>query len=96
MFALSRLPVAAPDWAFPISPSLPSGAAIVGPHAGELIAECALAIGNGMKAGDLSASIHTYPTLAQINQRVADVRLKDALTPRAKMWIKRIFRLQGG
>jgi len=72
------------------------GAAIAGPHAGELIAECALAIGNGMKAGDLSASIHTYPTLAQINQRVADVRLKDALTPRAKMWIKRIFRLQGG
>src|SRR5437879_13886063 len=72
------------------------GAAIAGPHAGELIAECALAIGNGMKAGDLSASIHAYPTLAQINRRVADMRLKDSLTPRAKTWIKRIFRLQGG
>ena len=34
MFALSRLPVAAPDCAFPISPSLPSGAAIVGPPGG--------------------------------------------------------------
>jgi pyruvate/2-oxoglutarate dehydrogenase complex dihydrolipoamide dehydrogenase (E3) component len=71
------------------------GAAIVGPHAGELIAECVMAIGNGMKAGDLSAPIHTYPTLAQINRRVADMRLKEGLTPRAKTWVKRIFRLRG-
>jgi pyruvate/2-oxoglutarate dehydrogenase complex dihydrolipoamide dehydrogenase (E3) component len=71
------------------------GAAIVGPHAGELIAECVLAIGNGMKAGDLSAAIHTYPTLGQINRRAADMRLKESLTPRAKTWIQRIFRLHG-
>jgi pyruvate/2-oxoglutarate dehydrogenase complex dihydrolipoamide dehydrogenase (E3) component len=71
------------------------GAAIVGPHAGELIAECVLAIGHRMKAGDLSAAIHTYPTLAQINRRAADQRLKESLTPTSKAWIKRIFRLQG-
>ena len=71
------------------------GAAIVGAHAGELIAECVLAIGHGMKAQDLSASIHTYPTLAQINRRAADMRLKEGLTPRTKKWIRRIFGLRG-
>jgi len=71
------------------------GAAIVGPHAGELIAEYVLAVSKGMKAGDISASIHTYPTLASINRRVADQRLKEGLTPTSKAWIKRIFGLQG-
>jgi pyruvate/2-oxoglutarate dehydrogenase complex dihydrolipoamide dehydrogenase (E3) component len=71
------------------------GAAIVGPHAGELIAEYVLAVSKGMKAGDISASIHTYPTLASINRRVADQRLKEGLTPTSKTWIKRIFGLQG-
>ena len=71
------------------------GATIVGPHAGELIAECVLAVSKGLKAGDLSAAIHTYPTLASINRRAADQRLKEGLTPTSKAWIKRIFRLQG-
>ena len=48
-----------------------------------------------MKAGDLSAAIHTYPTLAQINRRAADQRLKEGLTPTSKAWIKRIFRPAG-
>ena len=60
------------------------GAAIVGPHAGELIAECVLALSQGMKAKDMSAAIHTYPTLASVNRRVADQRLKEGLTPSAK------------
>ena len=71
------------------------GAAIVGPHAGELIAEYVLAITKGMKAGDISAAIHTYPTLASINRRVADQKLKEGLTPSSKLWIRRIFGLQG-
>jgi pyruvate/2-oxoglutarate dehydrogenase complex dihydrolipoamide dehydrogenase (E3) component len=71
------------------------GAAIVGPHAGELIAEYALALTQGMKAKDISGTIHTYPTLASISRRVADQRMKEGLTPSAKGWIKRIFRLQG-
>lgn len=71
------------------------GAAIVGPHAGELIHEYVLALAKGMKAADLSAVIHIYPTLAQINRRVADARMKQGLTPTAKKWIKRILRLRG-
>ncbi len=71
------------------------GAAIVGPHAGELIAEYVLALSKGMNAKDLTGVIHAYPTLAQINRRVADQRLKEGLTPSAKRWIQRIFGLRG-
>lgn len=71
------------------------GAAIVGPHAGELIAECALAVSKGMKAGDLSSTIHAYPTLASIVRRAADQRLKEGLTPTSRAWIGRIFGLRG-
>ena len=71
------------------------GAAIVGPHAGELIHEYVLAIAKGMSAADLSSVIHIYPTLAQINRRVADARMKEGLTPMARKWLKRIFFLRG-
>jgi len=71
------------------------GAAIVGPHAGELIHEYVLAIAKGMTASELSSVIHIYPTLAQINRRVADARMKEALTPTAKKWLKRILALRG-
>jgi len=71
------------------------GAAIVGPHAGELIAECALALSKNMRAKDLGGVIHAYPTLAQINRRVANQRLKEGLTPSSKRWIQRLFGLQG-
>lgn len=71
------------------------GACIVGPQAGELIAEYVLAISKGMSAADLSNTIHIYPTLAQINRRVADQRLKEALTPQRKRWLKWLFGLRG-
>ncbi|MGZ4960089.1 MAG: dihydrolipoyl dehydrogenase family protein [Methylomonas sp.] len=71
------------------------GACIVGPHAGELISEYVLAITKGMKTSDLSNTVHIYPTLAQINRRVADQRLKEALTPGRKRWLKRIFGWRG-
>ena len=71
------------------------GAAIVGPAAGELIAECVLAIAQGLHAKDLSAAIHAYPTLAQVNRRAADQRMKEGLTPATSRWIRRIFGLRG-
>ncbi len=71
------------------------GAAIAGPQAGELIHEYALAIKKRMKAADLSGVIHIYPTLSQINRKVADERLKSRLTPLTRWWIKRLFRLRG-
>jgi pyruvate/2-oxoglutarate dehydrogenase complex dihydrolipoamide dehydrogenase (E3) component len=71
------------------------GAAIVAPHAGELIAECSLAMTSGLKAVDLSATIHAYPTFSMVTRRAADQRLKEGLTPASKSWIKRLFGLQG-
>lgn len=41
------------------------GAGIVGPNAGELIAECVLAIEMGCVAEDISLSIHPHPTLSE-------------------------------
>ena len=41
------------------------GAGIVGPHAGDLIAECVLAIEMGCEAADIGLSIHPHPTLSE-------------------------------
>jgi len=71
------------------------GAAISGLHAGELIHEYVLALSKGLNVSDLSTTIHIYPTLAQINRRVADQRLKESLTPLRKKWIRRLFSLNG-
>lgn len=71
------------------------GAAIAGPSAGELIHEYVLALSRKLKVGDLANVIHIYPTLAQINRRVANEQLKARLTPRTKRWMQRLFRLRG-
>ena len=41
------------------------GAAIVGPHAGDLIAEAGLAIEMGCDAEDIALTIHAHPTLSE-------------------------------
>ncbi len=41
------------------------GAGIVGPSAGDLIAEAALAIGMGSDAADIGLTIHPHPTLSE-------------------------------
>ncbi len=41
------------------------GAAIVGPNAGDLIAECALSIEMGCDAEDIGLTIHPHPTLSE-------------------------------
>ncbi len=49
------------------------GAGIVGPHAGDLIAECVLAIEMGCEAGDIGLSIHPHPTLSETIAMSAEV-----------------------
>jgi pyruvate/2-oxoglutarate dehydrogenase complex dihydrolipoamide dehydrogenase (E3) component len=71
------------------------GAALAGPHAGELIHEYVLALAKGMRASDLAGVIHIYPTLAEINRKVAEQHLKAALTPARRRWMKRLFGLRG-
>ncbi len=49
----------------------PVGASIVGAQAGELIGLWALAIANGLKMKHIAAMVAPYPTLGEINKRVA-------------------------
>lgn len=47
------------------------GAHIIGPHAGDLIAECALAITLGATSESLARSCHAHPTLAEAVKEAA-------------------------
>lgn len=67
------------------------GASILGPHAGELIHEIVLAMQAGIKIGNISATVHAYPTLAQIHRRAVNTayvpKLFSARTRKFVRWI---------
>ena len=67
------------------------GAAIVGAYAGELIAECVLAIDKRMNIDDLSAAIHAYPTRSQVARCAADTRSGDDHADASRPWMRRVF-----
>ena len=63
------------------------GGGIVGPHAGDLIAEIALAIEMGAEAGDIGATIHPHPTLSESVAMAAEVyegTITDLYIPKKK------------
>ena len=55
------------------------GVVIVGPHAGDLIGEASLAIRMNAKLGDLSNTIHPYPTLAEAFRSAGDQYVQRSL-----------------
>jgi dihydrolipoamide dehydrogenase len=54
------------------------GVGIVGPGAGELIAEGALAVETALTVEDLAATIHTHPTLSETLMEAAETLLRGA------------------
>jgi pyruvate/2-oxoglutarate dehydrogenase complex dihydrolipoamide dehydrogenase (E3) component len=72
------------------------GASILGPHAGELLHELVLAMKTGATIGDISATIHAYPTLAQVHRRTVNTfyaaKLFSPATRRLVRWINRLLR----
>jgi len=63
------------------------GAGIVGTNAGELIAECVLAIEMGSEAADIGLSIHPHPTLSETVAMSAEVfegTITDLYIPKRK------------
>ena len=65
------------------------GATIMGPHAGELIAEIVLAMQANISIRKIADAIHAYPTLAQINRRVVNTYYGEKLfSPLAKRVVK--------
>ncbi|HEV2620970.1 MAG TPA: dihydrolipoyl dehydrogenase [Frateuria sp.] len=63
------------------------GAGIVGPHAGDLISELALAIEMGAEAADIALTIHPHPTLSESVAMAAEVyegTITDLYLPKKK------------
>lgn len=57
------------------------GATVVGPHAGEMISEITLLMNLKAPLSKLAATIHCYPTQAEVLKRAADAYQKTRLTP---------------
>jgi dihydrolipoamide dehydrogenase len=63
------------------------GAGMVGPNAGELVAEAALAIEMGADAGDIGMTIHPHPTLSEtvgMSAEAFEGTITDLYLPRNK------------
>jgi pyruvate/2-oxoglutarate dehydrogenase complex dihydrolipoamide dehydrogenase (E3) component len=69
----------------------PVGATIIGPQAGELIHLWALAIAARLKISAIAGMISPYPTLGEINKRVAGAYFAPRLFE--SRWVKRVVRI---
>jgi hypothetical protein len=67
------------------------GATIAGPQAGELISTWSLAIANGMKMSQIAAMVAPYPTISELNKRVAGAYFSPRLFENSA--VKRVVRL---
>ncbi len=56
------------------------GACIVGPRAGESLAELVLAARHGLRARDVAAAMHAYPTYGDGVWKAAIAHVQDGLT----------------
>lgn len=65
--------------------SRPVGASIVGAQAGELIGTWAMAIANNLKMGAIAATVLPYPTLGEVNKRVAGAYFSPMLFDSSKV-----------
>ncbi len=71
------------------------GATLVARHAGDMIGEMAVAITGRLGLGALSATIHPYPTTAEVWKRAGDAWNRTRLTPRLARvlgWVLRVRR----
>lgn len=63
------------------------GVTIVAEHAGELLAEFALAINYGLGLNKILSTIHTYPTLSEANKMVAGVWRKNHIPQKLMQYL---------
>lgn len=72
------------------------GVTLVGPHAGDLIAEYVSAMKHGLGLNKILSTIHIYPTLAEANKMAAG-EWKKAHKPEALLrWVERFHRWRRG
>ena len=72
------------------------GVTIVGPEAGDLIAEFVLAMKHGIGLSKILGTIHIYPTLAEANKAAAGAWRKARVPARAVALAERFHRWQRG
>jgi pyruvate/2-oxoglutarate dehydrogenase complex dihydrolipoamide dehydrogenase (E3) component len=74
----------------------PLGVQILGPHAGELLNEWVAVLNGGMKLSTLAGAVHPYPTLGEINKRVAgDLMAPKLFSEKVIKGLKFFFHLKG-
>ncbi len=74
----------------------PIGVQIVGPRAGDLIGEWVVLLNGKTKLSTLAGAIHPYPTLVEINKRVASSFYSPKIfSPTIKKGLKFFFNLKG-
>jgi pyruvate/2-oxoglutarate dehydrogenase complex dihydrolipoamide dehydrogenase (E3) component len=74
----------------------PLGVQILGPQAGELLGEWVAAMNGGMGLAKIASAIHPYPTLGEINKRVAGaVFAKKIFSAPVRKGLKFFFGLRG-
>ncbi len=72
------------------------GVQIAGPRAGDLLGEWVAVMGGGVKLSTLAGTVHPYPTLGEINKRVAGSFLSTKIfSDRVKKGLKFFFQLKG-
>ncbi|MBW1979649.1 MAG: FAD-dependent oxidoreductase [Deltaproteobacteria bacterium] len=74
----------------------PIGVQILGPQAGELLSEWVAALHGKVKLATLAAAMHPYPTLAEINKKVAAAFFSTKIfSDRVKKGLQFFFSLKG-
>lgn len=74
----------------------PLGVQILGPRAGDLLGEWAAVLNGKVKLSALASAVHPYPTLAEINKRVAGTYLSPKIfSDKVKKGLKLVFNLKG-
>lgn len=67
------------------------GATIVASHAGDMISEFSVLMKAGAGAKTLAATIHPYPTQAEVNKKVVNLWRKAHFSPRTKNILTKLF-----
>ena len=74
----------------------PIGIQILGPHAGDLLSEWVAIMNGNVKLSTIASAVHPYPTLGEINKRVAGNFLATKIfSDRVKKTLKFFFNLKG-
>ena len=74
----------------------PLGVQILGPRAGDLLSEWVAALNGGIKLTTLAAAVHPYPTLGEINKKVAGAYLSSKIfSQRVRKGLRFFFHLRG-